>query len=333
MKNDRDDLACELRKVAAQWHKSWHAFTKKGLTWVESASSRRMVLQHLAKLDLDTYFPWTKSREPASQSSVYKATVTYEGYCITLEPTLTSIATLVLLTQGRWFEKEIEFCRQLLQPGMVVIDVGANVGVYTFLAARCVGTTGRVYAIEPTPECVACLKSTVVDNRLDSCVVPIDAAVGSQLGQVFLVFKGASVFNRIVTDRAFAGRGRVKAVGQLTLDHLWESENKPRVDLIKIDVEGAELQVLQGSEQLLRKLEPIVMFENRHTEKISGAEPVEFLATLGYKFYTYERYRARLKQVDPIARRLNVLNLIAVPVTRQQSLPFNLCGVSEPGSL
>lgn len=324
MKNDCEDLTHEPFEVASQWQ-NWHAFTKKGITWVESVSSRRKVLQYLAKLDLGVYFPWTKLREPASHSSVYKATVAYEGYSITLEPTLTSITTLVLLTQGKWFEKEIEFCRQLLQPGMVVIDVGANVGVYTFLAARCVGTTGRVYAIEPTPECVACLKSTVVDNQLDSCVVPLELAVGNLLGQVLLVFKGASVFNQIVTDRATAGRGRVQAVQQLTLDHLWESENKPRVDLIKIDVEGAELQVLQGSEQLLRKLEPIVMFENRHREKISSAESVEFLATLGYQFYTYQRYRARLKQVYPIARRLNVLNLIAVPVTREKSLPFNLC--------
>ena len=333
MKNDRKNLACKLGKVMAQWQKSWHTLTKKRLTWVESASSRGKVVKHLAKLDLGMYFPWTRLRKQPAQSSDYKATVTYEGYCITLEPTLTSITTLVLLSQGRWFEKEIEFCRQLLQPGMVVIDVGANVGVYSFLAARCVGITGRVYAIEPTPECVACLKSSVVDNRLDSCVVPIEAAVGSQVGQVFLVFQGASVFNQIVTDIATAGRGRVKAVKQLTLDHLWELENQPRVDLIKIDVEGSELQVLQGSEQLLRKLEPIVMFENRQREKVTGAESVEFLATLGYQFYTYQRMESKLKHVDPIARRLYVLNLIAVPVTRQKSLPFNLCGVSEPGKL
>jgi len=326
MKHELNDFALSLLgKVIAQWQDSWHA-TKKGISWVEPASERYTVAQHLAKRDLMTYFPWLNHAEQASrQSSAYKSTVDYEGYCLTLESTLTSITTLVLLSQGRWFEKEIEFCRQLLQPGMVVIDVGANVGVYTFLAARCVGSTGRVYAIEPTPECRACLKSTVVDNQLDSCVVPIAAAVGNQLGEVFLVFNGTSVFNRIVKDRAAAGRKRVKAVEQITLDHLWESEKKPRVDLIKIDVEGAELQVLQGSEQLLRKLQPIVMFENRQGEKITGAEPARFLATLGYEFYTYNRYRATLKQVDPIARRLNVLNMIAVPTTRRKSLPFNLC--------
>lgn len=325
MKHNLNDLASKLGQVAANWQQSWKALTNKGISGVESVSSRWQVVQHLAQLELGRYFLGTKSPLQAGQSSAYKATVAYYGYCITLESTLASITTLVLLTQGRWFEKEIEFCRQLLQPGMVVIDVGANVGVYTFLAARCVGTTGRVYAIEPTPNCVACLKSTVVDNQLESCVTPIEVAVGSQLGQVFLVFNGASVFNQIVTDRALAGGRRVKTVAQLTLDHLWESEHFPEVDLLKIDVEGAELKVLQGAQQLLQKLEPIVIFENRQGAKISGAEPVKFLATLGYQFYNYEPDRARLKQVDPNAQRLNSLNLIAVPVTRQQSLPFILC--------
>jgi len=325
MKHDLNDLARWVSQLAAGGQENWKVLTTKGLTRVESASKRQQVVQRLARVEMGRYFSGMKSREPGSQESADKATVAYEGYCMTLESTLASITTLMLLTQGRWFEKEIEFCRQLLQPGMVVIDVGANVGVYTFLAARCVGTTGRVYAIEPTPNCVACLKSTVVDNRLDRCVVPIEAAVGSQLGQVFLVFSGASVFNRIVPDRAAAGGRRVKAVAQLTLDHLWESEHKPQVDLLKIDVEGAELEVLQGAQQLLRSQEPIVMFENRQGAKISGAEPTKFLATLGYQFYNYERDRARLKQVDPIARRLNSLNLIAVPVTRRKSLPFNLC--------
>lgn len=289
-----------------------------------TAFSRWQVVKHLAQQELGGYFSWTQSRQLSSQSSVYKATMSYEGYCLTLEPTLASITTLVLLTQGRWFEKEIEFCRQLLQPGMIVIDVGANVGVYTFLAARCVGPAGRVYAIEPTPNCVACLKSTIVDNRLESCVVPIEAAVGSQLGQVFLVFQAASVFNQIFTDTAAVGGRCVKAVAQLTLDHLWACEHEPQVDLLKIDVEGAELKVLLGAEQLLRQLEPIVMFENRQGVKISGTESVKFLATLGYQFYSYEWEWARLKQVDPLTRRLNSLNLIAVPATRRQSLPFEI---------
>lgn len=327
MKNDRK-YAGELREaVRSQYH--WQTFTKKVLMWFKSASLRYKKVQHLAKRDFDIYFPGTKSPELASLNPVYKATVAYEGYSITLEPTLTSITTLVLLTQGRWFEKEIEFCRQLLQPGMVVIDVGANIGVYTFLAAHCVGTTGRVYAIEPTPECIACLKSTVVDNKIENCVIPIEAAVGNQLASVFLILQPASVFNRIVTDTAKTEKRCVKAVAQITLDYLWESENKPRVDLIKIDVEGAELQVLQGAEQLLRQQKPIVMFENRHKAKISGVEAAKFLTSLEYQFYTYQHYGTRLQQVDPLTQRLNVLNLIAVPVTRQSSLPFPLSGVGQ----
>lgn len=293
-----------------------------------SLYSRWQVLKDLVQQDLGRYLPWKRSRQHESQSSLYKATTFYEGYSLTLEPTIASMTTLMLLGQGQWFEKEIEFCRQLLQPGMVVIDVGANVGVYTFLAARCVGMTGRVYAIEPTPNCVACLKSTIIDNQLEGCVVPIESAVGGELGQVFLVFQAASVFNQIVTNTAAIGSRRVKAVAQLTLDHLWASEQKPPLDLLKIDVEGAELKVLQGAEQLLRQLEPIVMFENRQGIKVNGVESVKFLASLGYQFYNYECESNRLKQVEPLAHSLSSLNLIAVPKTRQQLLPFEI--VKQP---
>lgn len=159
-------------------------------------------------------------------------------------------------------------------------------------------------------------------------LVPIEAAVGSQLGQVFLVFQAASVFNQIVTDKAAVDGRRAQAVAQVTLDHLWACEHEPQVDLLKIDVEGAELKVLLGAEQLLRQLEPIVMFENRQGIKISGAESVKFLATLGYQFYSYEQEWARLKQVEPMTHRLNSLNLIAVPATRRQSLPFEIVRLS-----
>jgi tetratricopeptide (TPR) repeat protein len=82
----------------------------------------------------------------------------YENCRLSLEPSFSSIVTRVLLAQGEWFEDEISFCKHFLRQGMNVIDVGANVGVYTFLAAHRVGPTGSVIAIEPTASCVRCMQ-------------------------------------------------------------------------------------------------------------------------------------------------------------------------------
>ncbi|MFN3361737.1 MAG: FkbM family methyltransferase, partial [Pseudanabaenaceae cyanobacterium] len=73
-------------------------------------------------------------------------------------PDLSQVITVVLLADGDWLEDEMEFWVHSLQPGMTVIDVGANVGVYTFTAARAVGETGCVIAIEPFVPCITCLE-------------------------------------------------------------------------------------------------------------------------------------------------------------------------------
>lgn len=72
-----------------------------------------------------------------------------DGTKIAVEPRLTSISTYALVEQEDWFEKEIAFVRRFLQPGMVALDIGANIGIYTQVMARIVGPTGRVHAVEP----------------------------------------------------------------------------------------------------------------------------------------------------------------------------------------
>ncbi len=75
-----------------------------------------------------------------------------DGTLIVLAASLNTITTYVLLEQEAWFEKEVSFIPFLLKPGMVALDIGANVGVYSLPLARRVGAAGRVYAYEPASE-------------------------------------------------------------------------------------------------------------------------------------------------------------------------------------
>ncbi|MGY4520770.1 FkbM family methyltransferase [Thermostichus sp. MS-CIW-30] len=254
--------------------------------------------------------------DPASEAVASMEIWTqYEGYKLRLEPDLKSIVTFVLLAQDRWFESEIELCRQILKPGMNAIDVGANVGVYTFLFARCVGESGKVYAIEPTPGCLQCLRATVAQNQLDPSVQVVEAAVGEEPREVYLVCEGASVFNRIVTDPMSVVE-ETQPVQQITLDELWISEGSPDIDLLKVDAEGAEVPVLKGGRKLIETCSPVILFENQNVGQFSGLESAKLLAELGYLIYVYNPMIQDLSTVQASVQLPTALNLVAVHPNR-----------------
>ncbi|MEN9270768.1 MAG: FkbM family methyltransferase [Thermostichales cyanobacterium HHBFW_bins_127] len=250
-------------------------------------------------------------RDPGRHS--YQATpiwMDYAGSRLYLEPRLESVGTVALLARGDWFEGELDWLRQYLQPGMTVIDVGANVGVYTVVAARHVGPSGRVWAIEPTPACIDCLQKTVAENHLSQVQV-IAAAAGDSLDTVTLRAQGSSVFNQVRPDDPTPGEitglpYRLKTdrhsiqVPQIPLDHLWQEQGSPPVHVIKIDTEGSELKVLQGSQKLIQRCRPVLI-----VEIVGGPDPEEnFLIQLGQWFqenhYELFFYLPGLEHLRPV---------------------------------
>jgi hypothetical protein len=88
-----------------------------------------------------------------------------DGTVLSVPASLSAVTTYVLLEQERWFEKEVEFVRQYMKPGMTAIDIGANLGVYSVPMARRVGPTGAVYSFEPASTTRAHLSRSVELNR------------------------------------------------------------------------------------------------------------------------------------------------------------------------
>jgi protein O-GlcNAc transferase len=238
----------------------------------------------------------------------------YENCRFSLEPSFSSIVTRVLLTQGEWFEDEISFCKHFLRPGMNVIDVGANVGVYTFLAAHRVGPTGSVIAIEPTTSCLQCMRKTISASSLEDVVFLIEAAAGDHEGTVQLQEERASVFNSIgdSKQRPEQVSNDGKVVNLITLNSVWRSRGEPQIDLIKIDAEGAEEQVVSGGLELLAAGHPIIIFKNKHVSKVTGTATAKILEPLGYEFYTYNRFLNKLTRVRPQQYSISTLNIIAI---------------------
>ncbi|MGB7444686.1 MAG: FkbM family methyltransferase [Coleofasciculaceae cyanobacterium] len=248
--------------------------------------------------------------------------VPFENYLLlAVEPSFRSIVTSVLIAEGDWFEKEMEFWRNWIKPGMTVIDVGANVGVYAFSAAQRVGVDGCVLAIEPFSGCVRSLQETCRVNDL-SWVKVCAGAASDRNGRVRLALYGASELNEIISSEAEATvrQGNFEEVPCFTLDSLIEQENVSQVDLLKIDAEGHELQVLGGSERILREFNPVILYENIAGSKGSNSVVADFLKSKGYQLFRYQPY---LEQLIPIASSEDLqgrLNIIAVPQDKNSAV-------------
>jgi len=144
-----------------------------------------------------------------------------------------------------WNPAEYAAFRAAVRPGAVALDVGANAGAYALLLGQWVRPGGRVYAFEPAPETFGGLSEHVRLNGLDSTVVPVRAAAAAHTGTAIFSVDGFSGANRL------AEGGAGERVETVTLDDFCARE-KIVPAFIKIDVEGAELDVLRGARETIR---------------------------------------------------------------------------------
>jgi FkbM family methyltransferase len=181
---------------------------------------------------------------------------------------------LLRILLGTYEREQTELFVRHIRPGDVVFDVGAHVGYYTLLSARLLAGEGRVVSFEPDPGNVFFLRRHVAANRLKlACVY--EAAVGAFQGTVKFSAGTGSGTGHLAED------GRID-VRICRLDDV-VAEQGANPTHIKIDVEGAELQVLQGGRETLIRARPII-FLSTHGSDVHAACR-QFLSELGYRFH------------------------------------------------
>jgi FkbM family methyltransferase len=178
----------------------------------------------------------------------------HSGVSLVVPATLESITTFVLLEQEDWFEKEPAFLLHWLRPGMTVIDIGANLGVYSLPLARRVGPHGMVFAYEPGAEPRAFLAESRTINRADNLHL-IAAAVSDRPREGRLVHGSSSELNSLEGD------GPGEDIWITSLDTEDGTRGWSSVDFIKIDAEGEEERILEGGKSFFERNSPLVMFE------------------------------------------------------------------------
>lgn len=147
---------------------------------------------------------------------------------------------------------------ELLEPGDVFFDVGANIGFFTLVASRFVGDRGGLYAFEARASIAKSAEKNFRRNGLDAIVIPV--AVGDSNGTTTLLVAEHPGGSTIEQSKAVTTL-RVQSVDLVTLDHLVESGRVRVPDVVKIDVEGAEPAVVRGMHSTLERHRPIVLFE------------------------------------------------------------------------
>ncbi len=178
---------------------------------------------------------------------------------------------------GEFSEGETELFRQIVKPGQVVVEVGANIGTHTVFLAQAVAPGGQVLAFEPQRIVFQTLCANLALNSVTN-VRCFQAAVGDAPGEIVVPHLD------YCRENNFGGVGlgayqHGERVPVMTLD----SFNLPRCDFLKIDVEGMEQVVLGGAHATLARCKPVLYVENDRQEK--SAALIRAIDALDYNMY------------------------------------------------
>lgn len=232
----------------------------------------RVLTSRLAKLRVASGVPSLKKIEPGFSYLVWNDAIRQEILNGTFEPA------------------EQNFAIRYLQPGMTVLDIGAYYGLYTLIASSKVGPTGQVIAFEPSPEQRKKLRWNLALNRSKNVRVE-DIALSSNEGQAefFSVLEGGGGFSGLRRPDVTM-KMRAIQVHTATLDSYLSERSLTRVDFVKIDVEGGELDVFKGATGLLsRPSRPVVLCELQDTRSEAwghlAKDTAAFLERLEFRWF------------------------------------------------
>jgi FkbM family methyltransferase len=185
------------------------------------------------------------------------------------------------ITAPNWDEATTDAFIATLKNGSVVLDLGANIGYYSLLAARLVGSQGKVYSFEPEPNNYALLANNVALNDYQN-VITVPKAVSDTSGSVTLKLSNQDSGAHTIRDQfnlsEFTATVNVETV---CLDEYFEGCSHP-IDVVKMDIEGLEPRAFRGMSRILKDNPQITMFVEFFPELIAqaGYQPAEFARSL-----------------------------------------------------
>jgi FkbM family methyltransferase len=173
---------------------------------------------------------------------------------------------------GIYEPNKAKLFEKFIQRGKVFYDIGAHIGYFTLMASLLVGESGKVISFEPNPQNIGYLRKHMKINNRNNVTI-IEAAVSSKNGVAFFDNDKPSIRGHLSPN----GKLKVKTI---SIDSLIKFIELPPPNFIKIDAQGAELQVLKGAKQTLLEYDPILFFAT-HSGKLHN-DCICFLESIGY---------------------------------------------------
>lgn len=216
-----------------------------------------------------------------------------------------------ILENGYYEPETVNFLGLYLKPGMTFLDIGANIGLHTLIGSSAVGSRGEVHAFEPDPFLCDVVKRNLSLNNRENTIIN-NVAVARQDGTKPLFLSSAESFGTTSFLPAENYSGLKLSVVTTSIDAYVRSRHLRQVDLIKLDIEGGELEALEGARGVLKDYPEAVLI-------------VEFCETTARRFgHTTEHLRLLLKGLGFKLFRLGLAGII--PYTPSESDPayFNV---------
>lgn len=229
-----------------------------------------------------------------------------------------------LYKYGEYSEGEVAMFRQLLSPGDVVVDAGANFGAHTVPMAQLVGFQGMVYAFEPQRLVYQGLTANIALNSLPN-VITMHAGLGAAPASVHVPILDPT-HRQSFGGVSITGQAAGELVAVLTIDSLALAQCR----LIKVDVEGMECEVLQGARETIARLKPVLYVENDRPEHSSRL--IAQIQGMGYRLWWHfpPLYNANNFRGDPENIFGNIVSVNMLCLPREMAININLPEIESP---
>lgn len=227
-----------------------------------------------------------------------------------LPPIWRGVAKLIYTLRDD-YEPELAYLEQFLSPGKVFVDAGANFGIYALMASKKVGPAGQVICFEPSARAFPVLQHNIAINGLKN-VLACPAALTDRAGRARLYHHSAVGSDALAKDSTFDPNAYAQEIDTDSLDSMLARASLG-VDVIKMDVQGAEELALRGAREVILSTHPVIMFEFHPEGALSlGLEPHgawNLLAAFGYDFLNIGQRGTATRLTSPPS---TIANIVAI---------------------
>ncbi len=179
---------------------------------------------------------------------------------------------------------------KILTPNSVFFDLGANIGLHSIFASRQISENGKIYSFEPSPETFNYLLKNIKSNSLEKKIIAENLAITNIKGQApFLITKNSEC-NSITNNKNYINNNSLIFVNTISIDEYCDIKNINNIDLVKMDIEGQELNAMKSMINIVSKSPNFKIIFELHDENLinnneDSLEVLNFLSSIGLKYF------------------------------------------------